>query len=125
MKESTDELSCVFAAPGFVTITDVTQPGAQEPEFVIANEATGKYFGANQSAVQLFIALKETGSAHAAIAKCRLPEAMGHRLIERFLKSGVIVRPGQTETPDKAQSTPIESRLISLRWDLVNATGAT
>lgn len=59
--------------PSFVTITDTTPKGQVEPEYVICNEATGRYFLANRSTVEFYAALKDTRQVAAAIQQSRIP----------------------------------------------------
>ena len=111
-----------LTAPGFITFTDVTPDGASEPEFVICNEATGKYFLANRPTVQFFVAIRETGSVAHALAKSGIPAQSGEALIKRLVQSGLLVRNGETRSKDGKAVAPLESKLISLRWDLVDVS---
>ncbi len=111
--------------PGFVTFTDVTPPGADELEFVIANEATGKFFLANRATVQFFSIVKETGSVPVALAKAGIPAQQGENLVKRLVQSGLLVRSGETQSEADLKKTPIESKLVSLRWDLIDASRVT
>ncbi|MEM9582353.1 MAG: hypothetical protein AAGA08_04490 [Pseudomonadota bacterium] len=114
-----------LAAPGFVTFTDVTPPGSDELEFVITNEATGKYFLANRATVQFFSIVKETGSVPVALAKAGIPAQQGENLVKRLVQSGLLVRSGETQSEAEKKKTPIESKLVSMRWDLIDAGRAT
>ncbi|MBM7070298.1 hypothetical protein [Actibacterium sp. 188UL27-1] len=109
-----------IAVPGFVTITDVTADGAAEPEFVISNEATGKYFRANRATVQFLDALKRFGSIDAAAAETGLlpPHVTG--MMEQLRSAGIVIETGQTRQA-LAPKAPLEGKLISLRRDLMNA----
>lgn len=114
-----------LVAPGFITFTEVTPPDAEELEFVITNEATGKYFLANRSTVQFFSIVKDTGSVPVALAKAGIPPQQGEALVKRLVQSGLLVRKGETQSEADIKATPIESKLISLRWDIVDASKIT
>lgn len=104
--------------PGFVTITEVTEDGAATPEYVLSNEATGRHFSANRATAEFFAALKARGNVPQAIAECRLPEPVAANLLKRMFDHGLLVRSGETVAiPTKAKA-PLESRLVSLRFDL-------
>ncbi|RLJ59550.1 hypothetical protein BCF46_1701 [Litoreibacter meonggei] len=124
--QSTDDTQYArLVAPGFVTFTDVTPVGADELEFVISNEATGKFFLANRSTVQFFSLVKETGSVPHALAKAGIPSQQGDALVKRLVQSGLLVRSGETQSEADLKAAPIESKLISMRWDLVDASRIT
>lgn len=110
------------SVPSFVTITDVTQPGAAEPEYVISNEATGRYFLANRVTVQFFEALRQTGSLPQALASAAIDQERAKVLIQQLLDQGVLTKPGQTNAKPQIAQAPIEGKLISIRWDLVDSS---
>lgn len=114
-----------LVAPGFITFTDVTPAGADTLEFVISNEATGKFFLANRATVQFFSILKDTGSIQSALLKSGIPQQQGDALVKRLVQSGLLVRNGKTQSDASLQSAPIESKLISLRWDIFDASRIT
>ncbi len=114
-----------LVAPGFVTFTDVTPKGALEQEYVISNEATGKFFLANRATVQFFVHLKESGSVKQAFASAGIPAQRGEDLVKRLVQAGLLVRPGQTLSEADKKTAPLESKLISLRWDFIDASGLT
>ena len=114
-----------LVAPGFVTFTDVTPAGAEELEFVISNEATGKFFLANRPTVQFFSILKEVGSVPLALSKAGIPPQQGENLIKRLVQSGLLVRSGETQSDAAKTRAPIESKLVSLRWDMIDASRIT
>ena len=108
------------SVPSFVVITDVSADDAAEPEFIISNEATGKHFSANRLTVQFLDAVKRTGSLRAAAAEVGLLEPHFKAVMAQLRKAGVVIELGQTaEAP--APKAPVESKLISLRSDLINA----
>ena len=108
------------SVPSFVVITDVSADDAVEPEFIISNEATGKHFSANRLTVQFLDAVKRTGSLRAAAAEVGLLEPHFKAVLAQLRKAGVVIELGQTaEAP--APKAPVESKLISLRSDLINA----
>lgn len=111
-----------LVAPQFVTFTNVTPDGADELEFVITNEATGKYFLANQKTVQFFAAVRETGSVHEGLIKSGILPQHGTNLVKRLLDAGLLVRAGETQSKADIKAAPIESKLISMRWDLFDSS---
>jgi putative peptide zinc metalloprotease protein len=109
-----------LAIPPFVTITDVTPAGQHDPEFVICNEATGKYFKANRATVQFIDALRRTGSVQTALSDAGIMALHADALIKPLVASGVLTESGKTaQTP--APKPPVEGKLISLRFDVLNA----
>jgi hypothetical protein len=111
-----------LTAPGFVTFTNVTPSGAKEEEFVITNEATGKYFLANQSTVQFFAAIQETGTVRQGLLKAGILPQHGENLVKRLIEAGLLVRQGETQSKAEIKSAPLESKLISIRWDLLDTS---
>lgn len=110
--------------PGFVTITEVTEDGAATPEYVLSNEATGRHFSANRTTVAFFDALRARGHVAQAMADCGLPEPVAANLLKRMFDHGLVVRTGETiATPAKAKS-PLETKMVSLRFDMLNIAPA-
>lgn len=109
-------------APQFVTFTNVTPEGSEELEFVITNEATGKYFLANQTTVQFFAAVRETGSVQAGLIKSGILPQHGANLVKRLVDAGLLVRAGETQSKPNIKAAPIETKLISMRWDLMDSS---
>lgn len=112
-------------APVFVTVTDVTEAPDAEPEYVICNEATGRYFLANRSTVHFYTLLKEKGSLQSAIQGSGVPEAAVDGLVKRLIESGLLARVGETQQSSEKPKAPIESKLISMRWDIFDVAGIT
>ncbi|MEP5761787.1 MAG: hypothetical protein ABJ327_21245 [Litoreibacter sp.] len=112
-------LSEVFVPP-FVTITETTRAGNFVTEFVICNEATGKYFAANQATIKFFTALKDTGQLTIALARAGIPSDQGEQLIKSLLIAGVLSKAGETQTSGPIKA-PIEGKAMSIRLDLVDS----
>ena len=112
-----------FFVPTFVTITEVTETGATDPEFVISNEATGKYFTADRATVLFLEAINRTKSVTAALRDVPMIETQVKPLLGKLRNAGVLVQAGDTVRAP-APKSPIEGKLISLRRDLINAAGA-
>lgn len=108
--------------PHFITVTNVTPKGGDSPEFVISNEATGRYFMANTATVQFFTALKTHRSVPAAMQAAGLDPQIAAGLVKRLMDHGLLIRAGDTQTP-AAPKAPIEGKLISARWDMVDVSG--
>lgn len=106
--------------PGFVTITDVTPHAGAEPEYVICNEATGKYFLANRATVEFFAALKDTQQVAAALSQVGMPPAQVGPLLKRLFENGLITNAGETHVADAAPVAPLENKLVTIRWDLLD-----
>lgn len=106
--------------PGFVTITDVTPNEGAEPEYVICNEATGKFFLANRSTVEFFTALKDTQQVAAALTQVGMPAAQVGPLLKRLFENGLITNAGETYVADTAPVAPLENKLVTIRWDLLD-----
>lgn len=121
-QKNTDQsgMSSEIFAPSFVVITETTPDGRSEPEFVISNEATGKYFSANRATVQFFSALKETGQVNAALLRAGISTEQGEQLIKGMLQTGILVRAGQTMSSGPVKA-PLESKAISIRWDMLDS----
>ncbi|MEL7212139.1 MAG: hypothetical protein AAGK92_05715 [Pseudomonadota bacterium] len=117
---ASDETISQLSVPVFVTVTDVTPPGATEPEFVISNDATGKHFRANRATVQFLDALKRLGSVQAAANEVGLLPQHVTSMMGQLRGAGVVIERGVT-TPAAKPKAPIEGKLISLRSDLINA----
>ena len=111
-----------ISVPGFVTVTDVSPPHAAEPEYVISNEATGRHFLANRATVQFFDALRQSGSVERALASAGISTDRGKLLLQNLLDHGVLTRPGETLAKAPAARSPVEGKMISVRWDLVDAS---
>lgn len=109
--------------PPFVTFHDVTRAGATEPEFVLTNDATGKYFTANRSTVHFIEALRQTGSVGAAFARAEIEPTHRQNLVNSLMQAGIIVEKGSTKKA-QAHRAPLESKLISLRFDLIDGASA-
>ncbi len=106
--------------PGFVTITDVTPHAGAEPEYVICNEATGKFFLANRVTVEFFTALKDTQQVAAALAQVGMPPTQVGPLLKKLLENGLITNPGETHVSDAAPVAPLENKLVTVRWDILD-----
>lgn len=111
--------------PKFVTITDVTPEAGASEEYVIANEATGRYFLVNRSAAQFYFALRETGRADIACQRAGVSGDQASQLVQQMLDHGVLIRPGHTVAKPHSPQTPLESKAIFVRWDLVDASAIT
>jgi hypothetical protein len=111
--------------PSFVTITDTTPKGQDEPEYVICNEATGRYFLANRSTVEFYAALKDTRQVAAAIQQSRIPNNQAAGLLKHLMDNGLIVTSGETQSSGPTPMGPLESKLVSMRWDLLNIARLT
>lgn len=106
--------------PPFVKVHDVTPPGAAEPEFVLSNEATGKIYKANRPTVQFLDALRRTGSVGQAFHDAQIQDSFKSGLIGPLLQAGFLIEPGTTAKAPKPKA-PLESKLVSLRADLIDA----
>lgn len=109
-----------FDVPPFISINDVTPTGATEPEYVLTNEATGKFYKVNRATVQFLDGLKRTGSVATALEHAQISPALANGVLTPLIQAGVLVSPGETNSTP-APKAPIESKLISLRADLWNA----
>jgi hypothetical protein len=108
-----------FILPPFISINDVTPTGASEVEFVLTNEATGKFYKVNRATVQFLESLKKTGSVHKALSDAQIPTTLQDGLIAPLVQAGVLVTPGETHLAP-APKAPIEGKLISMRADLLD-----
>ncbi len=112
-------------APSFVTITDVSLPNAKDREYVISNEATGRHFLANEVTVHFFETLRLTGSIPRALQQSSIDAERGKALVQQLLEHGVLVRRGETLAKPAVSQAPIEGKLISMRWDLIDSSAVT
>ena len=106
--------------PAFVTIVDVSQNADAERIFVVSNEDTGKHFEANEVTVRFIDALRVTGSFSISAAKAGIQSQHGKTLLAQLTKHGVVTVLGETLAETIAPKAPIESKLVSTRWDLLN-----
>lgn len=113
-----------LSVPPFITISDVTQDDATEREYVLTNEATGKFFKLNQATVQFLDCLKRTGSVDASLDEVKVLPQLREGFLAPLLASGVLVEVGKTRQSSKP-NTPMESKLISLRADLLDIAPLT
>ncbi|MEO0764706.1 MAG: hypothetical protein AAFY75_01710 [Pseudomonadota bacterium] len=102
--------------PSFVVITLV---GPEE--YAVSNEASGRHFHANRPTVEFIEALRTSGSFAEATSKTRMPEQTAQALLEQLKRFGVAVQRGHTNTETANPAIPLESRAISIRFDLVDA----
>lgn len=109
-----------FDVPPFISINDVTPAGVVEPEYVLTNEATGKFYKVNRATVQFLDGLRRTGSVPAALQQAQISPALANGFLAPLLQAGVLVVPGETQSAP-APKAPLEGKLISLRADLWNA----
>lgn len=105
-----------------MTIANVSAPGSETPEFVISNEATGRYFGADLATVRFVDALRRTGDAGVAAGEAQIQRPHAEALVQKFNAHGIVTGlPGGGAAP--APRGPMEGRLISFRTDLFDASG--
>jgi hypothetical protein len=106
--------------PSFITIIDVTQPGGGAAEFVVSNEASGKHFMANEATANFITALRDHGSVAHALALSRLDASRAGALVKQLIDTGFLVRYGATDATASTAAAPLESKLISARWDMLD-----
>ncbi|MEL6644211.1 MAG: hypothetical protein AAFQ79_09770 [Pseudomonadota bacterium] len=107
--------------PSFITITEVSPPGAATPDYVITNPATGGYFGADIATVQFIDALRRTGDPALAATAAQIQRPHAEALIKQFRSHGILAGdPGEQAGKRRG---PVEGKLISFRFDLFDAGG--
>jgi len=106
--------------PAIITITDISSAGDAERRFVVTNEATGRYFAANQSTVKFLQVLRRTGQAGLAAAEAGILPHHANTLVEKLAQFGVVLMADQS-AETSGPKAPIEGKLISLKADLGNA----
>ncbi|MEL6995596.1 MAG: hypothetical protein AAGK67_13270 [Pseudomonadota bacterium] len=114
-----------FTIPPFVAITDVSFEDAEDAEYVISNEATGRYFSANRETVTFLQVLKDNGSVPVALHYAGIPEEQGKRLLQQLVDSGVLVQAGATQAKAPSNKAPLESKLVMTRWDILDVRNLT
>lgn len=105
-----------------MTVTNIGRRTSDGDDYVVANEATGRYFLANQSTVALMDSINRTGSVPVGMHAAKTNPVIGKAIVEKLVRFGVLVQRGSTHQ-EKAVKAPIESKMISLRFDLID--GAT
>ena len=115
-------LSRDLIIPTFVVVTHVGAETGGEA-YTISNEVSGKYFGANASAVGFLEALRETGSYAQARTVAGLPDPVAQTMLAQFMRYGVVVAQGLTNRDMPQASQPLEARAIMIRFDLFDAAG--
>ncbi len=117
------DVSGASYVPGYITIIDVTQEGAEAAEFVVSNEASGRHFMANEATANFITALRDHGSIATALALSRLDPNRAGALVKQLMDTGFLVRYGATDATAPAAAAPLESKLISMRWDMLDIGG--
>ena len=113
-----------YFVPPFVTVTNIGRRTLDGDDYVVANEATGQYFLANQSTVALMDSINRAGSIVAGVHAARMNPEVGKVIVEKLVRFGVLVQRGTTHQ-EKAVKAPIESKMISLRFDLIDGAALT
>ena len=106
--------------PKHVTITDVS-PKTGEAAFVICNEASGRHFRANAAVVRFLTAVNGTGSVGSALRDAEIHPSQATALVDEMKRAGVLVERGSRAGLGDARKGPIEGRLISARFDILDA----
>ena len=114
------DVSGIWHVPSFVTINNVSDPGSAEREFVVSNEVTGRNFLANAATVRLCEALREFGRVDIAMQQAALSPRDAGSLMKRLIENGMAVRSGETRADSQKTQAPIDSRMIMIRWDLLD-----
>ena len=113
-----------LSLPSFVVITRVEDAQGTGSDYVVSNEATGRYFLANQATVSLLDGLRRTGNLAQALYEAGIGQADGKAILEQLMRYGVVVQRGVTHQA-QAPKAPLESKLISLRFDMIDAASFT
>jgi hypothetical protein len=111
----------MIRVPSLIKISEVPGATAGETEFIVTNEATGRFFRSNQVAVQFLDALRRSGDTKAAAASAGLVPAHADTLLRQFKQFGIATEAGRTDADATPAKGPLEGKLISLRFDLVDA----
>ncbi|MEM8774329.1 MAG: hypothetical protein AAGF53_04810 [Pseudomonadota bacterium] len=107
-----------FTLPPFVKITDVSSDSRLDSEYVITNEATGRYFSVNRETVSFLQGLKDTGSVSSGLRFAGIGADQGKILLQRLIDNGILVEPGATRAKAPATKTPLEAKIVMTRWDI-------
>ncbi len=106
--------------PTFITITRVDDTHGTGSDYVVSNEATGRYFLANQATVTLLDVLRRTGNLASALQEAGVNQADGKVILEQLVRYGVVVQRGVTHHVQSPKA-PLESKIISMRFDMIDA----
>lgn len=106
--------------PAFVNIVDISNAEDLQRSFVVSNEATGRYFEANETTVRFLDELRTTGSIAKSAARAGILPQHSKTLVTQLIKHGVVTQPGSTLSDPNGPSAPVESKLVSIRWDLLD-----
>ena len=98
-----------LSVPPFVTVTHVGETTGAEA-YPISNEASGKHFTANAATVAFLESLRSTGSSTAATRAAGLRQEAAEALLGQFMRFGVAVQKGVTNTDSPRPSQPLELR---------------
>ncbi len=104
--------------PSFTKITRVSDDASPEPEFVISNEASGRFFLANEGTVRFLSAIKDHGRVAVALGVSGLTAQQGGAIFKRLVENGLVVRRGETQAVAPKIKAPLDNRAIMIRWDM-------
>ena len=99
---------------GVPSTVEITRTGAAR--FVVSNHATGRHFAADARTVGLIEALRR------GTPPPGLDTAAAGELTGRLRAAGIVVAEGETMAPPRPRP-PVEGRLVSARFDLVDGAG--
>lgn len=114
------QTSLPLSVPPFVVVTYVGVDLGADP-YTVSNEVSGKQFSANAPTVAFLEAVRATGSYRAALKAAGMSAPAGEQLLAQLIRFGVVVSRGQTNRDAPAPVTPLESRAIMIRFDLLDA----
>lgn len=104
--------------PDFITI----RPGPTPGDCILGNDATGQFFRINAATSRFLDALRSSESLGHAAGVAGLDLVAAQAITAQMLRGGVIVERGRTHAP-AAKATPLESRAMTVRIDLLDGGG--
>ncbi|MCY4179523.1 MAG: hypothetical protein OXD48_04490, partial [Litoreibacter sp.] len=104
-----------------IAITDLGASKPASARYVVTNEATGRHFSADPGAVAFLETLRRTGSVEASAVSAGIAPAQAGQLLGILARNGVVAGDG-LDADKSGTRQPIEGKIISLKFDLLDAS---